>query len=251
MAERPIAIAHRGSPASAPENTLTGYLHALDAQADMIEVDIRVTVDGRVVLLHDADVEGSTDGAGDVSSLTFDQVRRLDAGAHRGGDFAGERVPTLVEAVEATRGRAMLNLDIKDEAAIAPMVRDLRARNALRDVVVTGCTEAWAALVHAEEPALPVFLNMDAALGEAATKGSMALAEAGVARALAGGLRGLNFHHGHVDPELIGYAHARGVAVWTWTVDDTERMRELAAWGVDAVTSNDPAALTRTLGELS
>ncbi|MBT3265901.1 hypothetical protein HN371_02055 [Candidatus Poribacteria bacterium] len=249
MAKRPIAIAHRGSPVSAPENTLAGYAHALDAHVDMIEVDVRVTVDGRVVLLHDGSVDGSTDGTGDVSTLTFDEVRALDAGAHRGSEFAGQRVPTLTEAIDASRGRAMLNLDIKDEAAIAPMAHDLRAANALQDVVVTGCTEAWASLVHAEEPALPVFLNMDAELASAAVDGSDALTREGLSRALAAGLRGLNFHHQHVTTDLIRHAHARGVAVWTWTVDDPARVRELRAWGVDAVTSNDPATLTRVFGE--
>ena len=246
MSPRPIAIGHRGSPASAPENTLAGYRHALDAGVDMIEVDVRVTRDGQVVLVHDGTVDGSTSGHGEVASLSFDYVRGLDAGAHRGDEFAGERVPTLSEALRAVRGRAMLNLDVKDGAAVGPMVRTLRDEGALRDVVVTGCGEEWAALVHAEEPSLPVFLNMDGALQAAADEG--ALATLGVERCLRAGLRGLNVSHGHVTEELLRYAHARGVAVWTWTVDDPARVGELAAMGVDAITSNAPAALVRALG---
>jgi glycerophosphoryl diester phosphodiesterase len=244
MPPRPITIGHRGSPSSAPENTLAGYRHALDAGVDMIEVDVRVTCDGHIVLVHDGTVDGSTDGTGEVAALTFDYVRNLDAGAHRGEEFAGERPPTLAEALDVTRGRALLNLDLKDGAAVAPMVSTLRDQDALNDVVVTGCGEEWAALVHTEEASLPVFLNMDREL-QAAAGG---LAEMGVERCLRAGLRGLNFHHGHVTPELVQYAHARGVGVWTWTVDDPSRMRDLAAMGVDAITSNDPAALTLTLG---
>lgn len=248
MAERPITIAHRGAPVSAPENTLAGYRHALSAGVDMIEVDVRVTADGRVVLLHDGSVDGSTDGTGEVSALTFDQVRRLDAGSHLSPEFAGERVPTLIEAIRETSGRAMLNLDLKDEAAIDPMIESLRAEGPMTDVVVTGCSEPWAARVHAQAPTLPVFLNLDAELEDAARAGGDALAVLGVSRALAAGLRGLNVHHRHVTAELVRYAHARGVAVWTWTVDDPDRMRSLAAIGVDAITSNDPATLTRTVG---
>jgi len=214
----------------------------------MIEVDVRVTSDGQVVLVHDGTVDGSTDGAGEVASLTFEYVRGLDAGGHRGDEFAGECVPTLAEAIEAVRGRAMLNLDLKDGAAVAPMVRAVRDHGALADVVVTGCGEAWAALVHAEDRSLPVFLNMDGELQAAAATCPSRLAETAVERCLRAGLRGLNFHHTHVSPELVRYAHARGVGVWTWTVDDPARMRELAEIGVDAITSNDPVALTRALG---
>ena len=251
MRQRPIAVAHRGSPATAPENTLVGYRHALSASVDMIEVDIRVTSDGHVVLLHDSSVDGSTNGSGVVASLTFDEVRALDAGSHRSPEFADERVPTLVEAIRETRGRAMLNLDVKDEAAIRPMVAVLRAEDALADVVVTGCTEPWAARVHDLEPSLPVFLNMDAGREAAARGGSATLATLGVRRALSAGLRGLNLHHSHVTQQLVAHAHARGVAVWTWTVDDPTRIRELAQLGVDAITSNDPSTLVGALGRSS
>ncbi|MEO2002877.1 MAG: glycerophosphodiester phosphodiesterase, partial [Candidatus Poribacteria bacterium] len=171
----------------------------------------------------------------------------------RGGvsRHADERVPTLVEAIRETRGRAMLNLDVKDEAAIRPMVAVLRAADALADVVVTGCTEPWAARVHGLEPSLPVFLNMDTSLEAAARGGSDALATLGVRRALSAGLRGLNLHHSHVTEQLVAHAHARGVAVWTWTVDDPARIRELAQLGVDAISSNDPSALVGALGRSS
>ncbi|HMD03800.1 MAG TPA: glycerophosphodiester phosphodiesterase family protein, partial [Candidatus Binatus sp.] len=93
-----LNIAHRGASGTFPENTLSGFRAAIDAGADMCELDVQLTRDGAVVVIHDETVDRTTDGKGEVAALTLEEIRRLDAGAKfKGGTVKGERIPTLDE----------------------------------------------------------------------------------------------------------------------------------------------------------
>lgn len=121
--EAPIApprqvVAHRGFAAIAPENTLAAIEAAFEAGADAAEVDVRITLDGVPVLLHDDTLDRTTDGTGPVESLPWDVVQTLDAGSWKDARFAGERVPTLDEALALARGRLRLQLDLKINARL-------------------------------------------------------------------------------------------------------------------------------------
>src|SRR5262245_52532475 len=100
-----VVIAHRGEHLRHPENTLSAFRAAIEIGADYIEVDVRTTSDGRLVLMHDSTVDGKTDGHGEVSKMTFTQIRALDAGVRMGPEFAGTRVPTFEEALGLMQGR--------------------------------------------------------------------------------------------------------------------------------------------------
>ena len=94
---------HRGLSARFPENTLPSFQAALDAGLDMIELDVRMTKDGQLVVMHDDTVDRTTDGAGRLRDMTLEQVKALDAGRKAGGQFAGVRVPTLREFMELVK----------------------------------------------------------------------------------------------------------------------------------------------------
>lgn len=98
----PAVIAHRGSAATAPENTLAAVDAAWLAGADVLHVDLRLTADRRVVVLHDATVDATTDGTGPVETLELAEIRRLDAGSWFGAGFAGLGIPTLEEVLSRT-----------------------------------------------------------------------------------------------------------------------------------------------------
>lgn len=115
-----LVIAHRGASAVEPENTLRAFARSIEMGAQMIELDLHCTRDGQVVVIHDDDLSHTTNGRGRVSRLTFDEVRQADAGK-------GERVPTLKETLELTRGRVQLYLEIKAPAAAAETLRIVRA----------------------------------------------------------------------------------------------------------------------------
>ncbi|MCK4300770.1 MAG: hypothetical protein KAX80_14610, partial [Planctomycetes bacterium] len=119
----PVLIAHRGDPSRGPENTLAGVRLALEAEPGFIEVDVHLSADGEVVVIHDADLERTTSGAGEVSEHTLQQLRRLEAGGWYGPEFAGEPIPTLPELWEAVGDRSRLAVELKGEGTGAVVGR--------------------------------------------------------------------------------------------------------------------------------
>src|SRR5512143_1091036 len=113
---QPLVIAHRGSAAYAPENTLAAFQLAAEQGADAIELDVDLTRDGHMVIMHDATIDRTTDGHGRVGDLTLEELRRVDAGAWKDAAFQGERVPLLEEVFEAVGQRLLINVEIKGMA---------------------------------------------------------------------------------------------------------------------------------------
>jgi glycerophosphoryl diester phosphodiesterase len=114
MPAQPLVIAHAACKGHAPENTLAGIRAALALGADAIEIDVHCTADRVPVLCHDATVDRTTDGTGAIADLTLEWIRALDAGCRVfDGRFAGERIPTLAETLDLTRGRCLLIIEIK------------------------------------------------------------------------------------------------------------------------------------------
>jgi len=108
-----IVVGHRGTVKFAPENTLTAFRKAIELGADLLEMDVRETRDGHLVLMHDSTVNRTTNGTGRVVAMTLAEIKRLDAGSWFGSEFEGERVPTLREALVAIRDRAVPDIDFK------------------------------------------------------------------------------------------------------------------------------------------
>jgi glycerophosphoryl diester phosphodiesterase len=169
FAQRPgvVAISHRGEHLHHPENTMPAYRAAADAGADFIETDVRTTADGKLVIMHDASVDRCTDGHGDVASMTFDEIRKLDAGAKfAGGAFKGTPVPTFDEVLAFARGRIGVYIDAKRISA-ADLVAAVRKYGMEDRVVVYGGMELHRA-VRQLEPRIKVM--PEAGSVEGATK---------------------------------------------------------------------------------
>jgi hypothetical protein len=110
-----VVVAHRGLSAGFPENTLAAFRNAIDGGVDAIELDLRSTADGEIVVLHDETVDRTTDGRGALARMPLRDLKALDAGRHAGARFAGERVPTYREVLHATQASGLLLLlDIKE-----------------------------------------------------------------------------------------------------------------------------------------
>jgi len=130
-------IAHRGEHRAHPENTLPAFQAAIDAGADFFELDVRTTSDGRLVLMHDARVDRTTNGTGAVREMTFDQIRGLDAGAKFSPRFAGTKVPSFEEALALAHGKIGVYVDSKDIAP-ADLAAALTKADMLNSVVIYG-----------------------------------------------------------------------------------------------------------------
>jgi len=116
-AQNVVAISHRGEHLQRPENTIPAFQEAIRVGADFFEVDVRTTSDGKLVLSHDATVDRCTNGTGQVSAMTFDQLEALDAGIKKGPEYAGTRIPTFDQVLDLARGKIGIYVDIKNATA--------------------------------------------------------------------------------------------------------------------------------------
>ena len=239
---RPWAIAHRGASHLAPENTLSALRSALALGADMVEVDVRRTADGALVLLHDAILTRTTDvvrvfpsrAPWRVQDFTLDEVRALDAGSWKSTTFTGEVVPTLDEAWEVLHraGRRLL-VEVKEPAVHRGIERDVVAflrgvaagSDAGRVIVQSFDLGAMRRLAH-EAPEVPT--------------GVLVPLPARDLRAVASWAAYLNPHHRFLDDRYLDAVRAAGLRCLPWTVDRPRAIRRLLRAGVDGVISNRP-----------
>ncbi len=108
-----IVIGHRGASELAPENTLAAFREALQADVDMIEVDVQVTADNLPIAMHDLDSERTTDSSKQIKDMTYNEVLALDAGEWFDSKYKGEKIPLLSEIIDLIKGKAYLNIEIK------------------------------------------------------------------------------------------------------------------------------------------
>jgi glycerophosphoryl diester phosphodiesterase len=228
-------IAHRGEHRAHPENTLPAVQAAIDAGADFFELDVRTTADGRLVLMHDATVDRTTDGHGPVRSLTFDQIRALDAGAKFSPQFAGTRVPSFDEALALAHGKIGVYVDSKD---IAPA--DLAAALAKADmqsaVAIYGGS-GFLKKVQALSPSLKIMPEADSA----ATLDKL-LAELS--------LRVVAFDAGDFKDDAIAVAKSAGVDVYVdrlWSADKPADWQDAVDRGATGIQTDRPAELVAYL----
>jgi glycerophosphoryl diester phosphodiesterase len=243
-APRPLVVAHRGASVEQPENTIEAFAAAIDAGADAIEFDVRLTADGVPVVMHDADVSRTTDGRGIVSALTLEEVRRLRI-ALPGGGAAG--VPTLDEALGYLSGRAAADIELKngwDEPGYDPL-----AAPALEPTLEALDHTSFAGPVLLSSFDEPTLLRARSLRPKVPT-GLLAEARRDAPSALEAAIRG---HHAWVlpfvgqvldaGPGFPGSVHEAGLRLGVWIADDEEMARTLFAWGADAVATNDPRAI--------
>ena len=251
---RPHLFGHRGASAEAPENTLLAFSRALEHGVAYLELDCHATRDGEIVVLHDAELGRTTDGQGPVSEHSFAELERLDAGYRFTPDGhafpfrgTGVRVPRFEEVLKAFPA-TRLNLEVKQagNAIAEQVVRLVQGSNASPRVL----------LASAEEPILAEIVALDpgTALGsstvdviefvKAAAEGRL---ERFTPRGHALQIPPDAFGRPLVTPELVKAAHALGLFVHVWTINDAAEMRRLLALGVDGVMSDDPGLLVATL----
>ncbi len=203
----------------------------------MCELDVQLTRDGAVVVIHDETVERTTDGKGEVSELTLEELKRLDAGARcQGGAHKGERIPTLDEVFAVTAGRCGLNIELKAGGLEHQVAQIMTARNAFADSIVSSFE--WEYLKKIQQ----LHFNIRIAL-LADDKPVDLLMNAVAMRAYA-----INPRWDMVTEDLCKAAHQRNLMVYTWTVDADARMRALIECGVDGIMTNFPERLRTVLG---
>lgn len=222
--------AHRGASGQAPENTLGALARAVALGADLAEIDVRLTADGQLAVIHDATLERTTSGSGRVAEHTLAELQALDAGSWFGPQWRGERVPSLDEVLAFARGRLPLNLELKPDGPpqqlLDAALQALERHDATDHCVVTSFDADLIDELKARAPAQAAGYIFGA--GELPGWAFSAKVEV------------LSAEHTLVDAAFCEFATAAGKAVHVWTVDEPAAMRRFADLGVDAVITNHP-----------
>ena len=253
----PWLVAHRGGSLLAPENTLVAFDRALALGADALEIDVRRTRDGAVVVFHDDDTARLTGQNGTIEGRSLAEVRALDAGfsftTDGGGTFPmrglGVRIPTLGEVL-ARYPSLRLNIDAKPyEPALAEaLARAVVEAGASDRVCVGSFFDAQAARLGRLLPGVARFLPQGAATchvlaAKGGGEGSGCPRDYDLAD-LPHRMNGLTV----VDAKVVAHFHALRIPVHVWTVDEEAEMRELIALGVDGLVTDRPDVAARVLG---
>lgn len=225
-----LSIGHRGNPLFAPENTVASF-RACSNKADLVECDVRVSSDGYLVIMHDPTVDRTTDGTGAVASLTLAQLKALDAGSWFSPEFAGERIPTLEEAVTNILPFATPLMEQKAGSASA-YVTELRRLNALTNVILQSFDWNFLSAVRALEPSIPL-----------CALGSSDLTATALTNILNTGARAVAWERSKISTAEVELVHGAGLKLFVWTVDSPAEMQYFINLGVDGIITDNPAAL--------
>jgi glycerophosphoryl diester phosphodiesterase len=243
----PIVFAHRGDSAHAPENTISAFTMAAEKGATAIELDVNLSADKQVVVIHDSSVERTTNGSGKVRSMPYGVLKELDAGEKFSGQYRGEHIPTLNEVFETLGKRIFINVELKDFVApddeLVPRVVALVKEFGLQNSVMFSSFFP-SNLLRAKKllPEVPCgLLALGDILGwQARTFGYRRKEYA----AFHPNLKNVTFG-------LVNRVHAAGKRVHVYTVNDVEDIKRLVGIGVDGIFTDDPGQALKVLGKSS
>jgi glycerophosphoryl diester phosphodiesterase len=232
-------IAHRGASAYEPENTLRSFARAIEMGATMLELDVHLSRDGQLVVIHDADLSRTTSGTGEVTNLTLEEIQRFDAGL-------GERVPTLSQVIDLVRGQVQLYIELKGQQTPAAVVATLQEKDFV-DQAIAGSFYPW--LPQAAkylEPALRTSILVgwrdrqaefvDWALAVHADYVHLCWES------------GSPNPHELLSPDLIASIRQPGLGIVLWHEERHAELRELVRLDVDGICTNTPDVLAALLG---
>lgn len=221
-----LVIAHRGASGYYPENTLKSIEYAVEMDSDIIEIDLKMTKDQQIVLMHDDAVERTTNGKGFVKDLTVQQLKALDAGG-------GERVPLLTEVMELyEKSDVKFMFDVSSPGYEEQIVELIHKHNYDTRSIVSG---AYGPLrfIKLLDPRLKIAPSYDRAsdhsIMETASMGAVIF----------------NCHHASISREAVDIAHVYGLQVIAWGVNEIENVHRMIEVGTDGITSDYPDVVRR------
>ena len=219
-----ILTGHRGAAELEPENTRLSIQKAIDLSVDQVEIDVHLTRDQHLVVIHDATVDRTTDGQGAVADFTLVEIKRLDAGK-------GERIPTLQEVIDLVRGKVVLQIELKGPDTAEPVVRAVERNSMESEVLLTS-------FVH-ERLREARQLNPSLALGALWSNPPDDACE----QAIDMGGEAIHIQHQNIDAQLVRKAQAHGLKIRAWNPDTVKEIQRAIDLGVDAIGSNRPDLL--------
>ena len=244
---RPAIFAHRGASAYAPENTSSAFELAIQQKADAIELDVKLSADERVVVIHDQRVDRTTDGSGQVQHLSLAELRSLDAGSHFDPQFQGEKIPTLEEVFDKYGKKIYFNVELTNYAnpidALPLRVSELIKEFGLQESVLFSSFNPLA-LIRANQ-CLPEVSN-----GLLIGRGFLGvLGHPWIRKFIP--YKALHLEFSITTTEMVKQSHRKGYRVHVFTINDAREMNSLFAMGVDGIFTDDPLLARKVIGSSS
>ena len=221
-------MGHRGAPADEPENTLRSFSRALAVGVAAVELDVQLTKDGRLAVIHDETLDRTTNGRGPVGDFTLAELKKLDAGQ-------GEPVPSLEEVFALVKGKAHLVVELKQPEAAPALVRFFQEHQAFE----------FATVISFWHPAIKALKQSEPRLNTGVLMVGCPADPVGLARAA--DADALILQYAYVTPELVAAAHNHGLLVYVWNIDDTKTLKPYLTMNLDGIGSNRPAVLIEYL----
>lgn len=249
QAQAVAIVAHRGASHDAPENTVAAFREGWKQGADAVELDIYLSKDGRIVVMHDDNTKRTAGVDKRVVGQTFGELRQLDAGRWKGGAFAGEKIPTLEEAIATIPDGKPLFIEIKCGSEILPTLQQTLKASGKPDsqFVIIGFSHSTMQAAKQTMPYHKVFWLSSFKKDEQTGALTPTLDEL-IDKAKAANLDGLDLSYKWpLDAASIARIKAAGLECHVWTVDNPDVARRLAAAGVDGITTNRPAFIREEL----
>ncbi len=244
----PLIISHRGANRKAPQNTLPAFRISKEFKADGIETDVHLSKDNQLVICHNYTVDATSNGKGNISEMTFDELRKLDFGSYFSKDFAGVTLPTLSELLTVVKDMTLINIEIK-----APKIKNDVVKRTIDEVykfgieknVIISCFDPER-IRESKEIAPEIKTGLLYEHGELGEE----IMKFGVAKYC----QQLNADAAHperilITEEEIKELHACNMAVNPWTVNTEEDIIRLTKWGCDALITDMPDFCRQVLEE--
>lgn len=234
-----VNVAHRGASGHAPENTMAAFHEAFKMKADYIEIDVQMSKDGELVLIHDTTLDRTTNGTGYVGDHTLEELKQLDAGSWFSDEFAGEKIPTFEEVLDAFRGKIGILVELKSPE-LYPGIEE-KVANALKErnmdkprnnkIIIQSFNHDSVLTTKALLPRIPVGVLAgmswkdvtDQELEEFASYADY-----------------FNPNMNILDAELVDRIHDIGMDIWPYTVREKEQADRLLKLGVDGIITDFP-----------
>ena len=234
--------AHRGDCSGAPENTLAAFELAIENGADIIELDVRQTKDGEIVVMHDENLKRVCGVNKKVGKLTYEELQKYSPGKkYRGPNeelYREEKIPTLQEVIDLVGDRAKLNIELKPaktDKNLSQRVAEIIAENDYYDnCFVASLTYGSIRRIKLSDPKVKTVYVMAVAMGDFY---DLEYAD------------GFSIKYRYINNEIIKQAHKRGKDVYAWTVDDKQILESMMLMNVDSIITNNPAKMRTSMYE--
>ena len=242
LSAQQMFVAHRGASYLAPENTVAAANMAWMSGADAVEVDIRLSADNRIMVIHDRDTKRTCDNRNNfvIKNTPSAILRDLDAGIWKGEEFKGEKIPFLYEIIETVPEDKMLVVEIKCGSEVLPHLQRCIEKTGKKDQIIF-ISFGWETIINTKN-----LFPYNKCYWLSSVKPGL---KNKIKKAATIGLDGVNLHYKIINGKIVKLANDHGLEVLAWTVDDPDETKRLIELGVSGITTNRPAWLKEQMAE--